>query len=43
MIYTGSSVVSLIMGIVYSGFSVFGAVITIAFIVMYYLNVKHMN
>lgn len=43
MIYSGASVVSMVMGIVYSGFSVFGAIITIAFIVMYYLNVKHMN
>lgn len=43
MIYAGASVASLIMGVVYSGFSVFGAVITVAFIVMYYLNVKHMN
>lgn len=43
MIYAGASVVSLIMSIVYSGFGVVGAVITVAFIVMYYLNVKHMN
>ncbi len=43
MIYAGASIVSLIMSIVYSGFGVFGAVITVAFIVMYYLNVKHMN
>ncbi len=43
MIYTGSTVVSIIMGIVYSGFSVFGVVISAAFIVMYYLNVKHME
>lgn len=43
MLYTGASVVSIIMGIVYSGFSVFAVIIPIAFIVMYYLNVKHMN
>ena len=45
MIYTGSTVVSLIMGIVYSGIgaSVAGIVISAAFIVMYYLNVKHMS
>lgn len=43
MLYAGASIVSLIMGIVYSGFNVVGAIITIAFIVMYYLNVKHMN
>lgn len=43
MIYAGASVVSMAMGIVYSGFSIFGAIITAAFIVMYYLNVKHMN
>ena len=43
MIYTGSTVVSMIMGIVYSGFSIFGIVISAAFIVMYYLNVKHME
>lgn len=43
MIYAGASIASLIMGIVYSGFGVVGAVITIGFIVMYYLNVKHMS
>ena len=43
MIYAGASIVSLIMSIVYSGFGVVGAVITIGFIVMYYLNVKHMS
>lgn len=43
MIYAGASIVSLIMSIVYSGFGVVGAIITIGFIVMYYLNVKHMS
>ncbi len=43
MLYAGASVVSAIMGVVYSGFNVFGVVITAAFIVMYYLNVKHMS
>lgn len=43
MLYAGSSVVSMIMGIVYSGFGVGAVIIPIAFIVMYYLNVKHMS
>ena len=43
MLYAGSSVVSMIMAIVYSGFNIGGIIIPIAFIVMYYLNVKHMN
>ena len=43
MLYAGSSVVSMIMGIIYSGFGVGAVIIPIAFIVMYYLNVKHMN
>jgi hypothetical protein len=43
MLYAGASIVSAIMGIVYSGFNVVGLIVTIAFIVMYYLNVKHMS
>jgi len=43
MLYVGASVVSMIMGIVYSGFGIFGLIIPIAFIVMYYLNLKHMT
>mgnify|MGYP006921589781 CR=1 FL=1 len=43
MLYAGSSVVSMIMGIVYSGFGIGAVIIPIAFIVMYYLNVKHMS
>ncbi len=44
MLYTGSTVASLIMTIIYSGFTgVAGIIISAAFIVMYYLNVKHMN
>lgn len=43
MMYAGASVVSMIMGIVYSGFGIAAVIIPIAFIVMYYLNVKHMS
>lgn len=45
MLYTGATVVSLIMGIVYSGFaaSIMGIVISAAFIVMYFLNTKAMK
>lgn len=45
MLYTGATVVSLIMGIVYSGFgaSIMGIVISAAFIVMYGLNMKHLK
>lgn len=43
MMYAGASVVSMIMGIVYSGFGIFAVIIPIGFIVMYYLNLKHMN
>jgi hypothetical protein len=41
--YTGASVVSMIMGIVYSGFGAMAVVFPIAFIVMYGLNLKHME
>lgn len=43
MLYAGASVASMIMGIIYSGFGVGAVIIPIAFIVMYYLNLKHMN
>ncbi len=43
MLYAGASVVSMIMGIVYSGFGIAGLIVPIAFIVMYYLNLRHMN
>lgn len=43
MLYAGASVVSVIMGIVYSGFNIVGIVITVAFIAMYYINLKHMT
>ena len=42
-LYTGASVVSMIMGIVYSGFGAMAVVFPIAFIVMYGLNLKHME
>ena len=45
MLYAGATVVSIIMGIVYSGFgaSISGIVIGGAFIAMYYINMKHMT
>ncbi|TXB66761.1 hypothetical protein FRY74_00835 [Vicingus serpentipes] len=43
MLYAGASVVSMIMGIIYSGFGVMGLIVPVAFIVMYYLNLKHMH
>lgn len=42
MLYTGASVVSMIMGSIYS-FSIMALLFPILFIVLYYLNVKHMN
>ncbi len=43
-IYTGAAIVGIILPLLFGmGFSTFGAIITIAFIVMYYLNVKHMS
>lgn len=42
-LYTGASVVSMIMGIVYSGFGAMAVVFPIGFIVMYGLNLKHME
>lgn len=43
MLYAGANVVSIIMGIVYSGFGIAGMVMPIVFIVMFYLNLKHMK
>lgn len=43
MFYVGANVVSVIMGIVYSGFGIAGMVMPIVFIVMFYLNLKHMT
>lgn len=44
-LYTGATVVSMIMSIVYSGFgpATFGLVISVGFIVMYGLNLKSMK
>ena len=43
MMYVGASVVSMIMGIVYSGFGIFGLIFPILFIVLYGLNLKHLK
>lgn len=42
MLYVGANVVSMIMGSIYS-FSIGALIIPIVFIVLYYLNVKHMS
>lgn len=42
-IYTGASVASIIAGIVMVGFSPISVIISVAFIVMYGLNLKAMN
>lgn len=42
-IYAGASVVSMIMGMIYSGFSVMGVLFPVLFIALYYMNVKHMT
>ena len=43
-VYAGASVVGIILPLVFGlGFSAVGAIVPIAFIVMYYLNVKHMS
>ena len=42
MLYAGANVVSMIMGSIYS-FSIGALIIPIVFIVLYYLNVKHMT
>lgn len=41
--YVGASVVSMIMGIVYSGFGVMGVIFPILFIALYGMNLKHMK
>lgn len=45
MLYTAAAIISIIMSILYVGFSasITGIIISGAFIVMYYLNVKHME
>jgi CHASE2 domain-containing sensor protein len=43
-IYTGAGILGLILPLILgAGFSVFGAIITFAFIAMYALNLKHMK
>jgi hypothetical protein len=43
MLYVGATVVSMIMGIVYSGFGIMGLIFPILFIVLYGLNLKHLK
>ena len=43
MMYVGASVVSIIMGIVYSGFGIGGLIFPVLFIVLYGLNLKHLK
>jgi len=42
-LYVGASVVSMIMGIIYSGFGVMAVIFPILFIVLYGLNLKHLK
>jgi len=42
-IYTGCAVASMVMGMIYSGFSVMGVLFPVLFIVLYGLNLKHMK
>lgn len=42
-LYVGSAVVSMIMGIVYSGFSPMAVIFPVLFIVLYGLNLKHLK
>lgn len=42
MLYTIAAIVGIIVGIIYGGFSI-GVIFPIAFVVMYYLNLKAMN
>ncbi|MBK9285775.1 MAG: hypothetical protein IPM51_15875 [Sphingobacteriaceae bacterium] len=42
-IYTGCSVASMVMGMIYSGFSVMGVLFPVLFIVLYGMNLKHMK
>jgi len=43
MLYVGATVVSMIMGIIYSGFGIMGVIFPILFIVLYGLNLKHLK
>jgi len=42
-LYVGASVVSMVMGMIYSGFGVMGVLFPILFIVLYGLNLKHLK
>jgi hypothetical protein len=42
-IYVGCTVVSMIMGIIFSGFSVMAVIFPVLFIVLYGLNLKHLK
>jgi hypothetical protein len=42
-IYVGCAVASMVMGMIYSGFSVMGVLFPVLFIVLYGLNLKHMK
>jgi hypothetical protein len=42
-IYVGCSVASMVMGMIYSGFSVMGVLFPVLFIVLYGMNLKHMK
>jgi asparagine N-glycosylation enzyme membrane subunit Stt3 len=42
-LYVATSVISLVMGIVYSGFGMFSLILTALFIVLYGLNLKHLK
>ncbi len=42
-LYVGASVISMVMGIIYSGFGVMAVVFPILFIVLYGLNLKHLK
>lgn len=42
-LYVGSSAISMIMGIIYSGFGFMGVIFPVLFIVLYGLNLKHLK
>ena len=42
-LYVGATVVSVIMGFIFSGFGVMGVIFPIVFIVLYGLNLKHLK
>jgi hypothetical protein len=42
-IYVGCSVASMVMGMIYGGFSVMGVLFPVLFIVLYGMNLKHMK